>query len=315
MILTVTPNPSLDLLYDADGLVWDDANRLPEPRRRPGGQGINTARAVRVLGGDATALALLGGAAGDEIEAVLESEATPLAAVRVADPTRLFIGIRDRGTDRSLLLNSPGPSRTARDAELLLERLDEIVRERKPAWVACCGSLPPGFDPGFYATVGRMARAGGSRFVPDCDGPPLERAAMGADLLVPNQHEAERLCDLPAGEPAAAAAAASAIHRRFEVPLVAITLGREGAVLHDGRSTWLATPPAVPGSAVGAGDVFLATLLLSLEAGLPPAVALNRAVAGGAAAVATAGAAIVDPDRLDRMERETRLEELPSVAS
>jgi len=315
MILTVTPNPSLDLLYDADGLVWDDANRLPEPRRRPGGQGINAARAVRALGGDATALALLGGAAGDEIEAVLEAEATPLAPIRVADPTRLFIGIRDRRNDRSLLLNSQGPPRTARDAELLLNRLDEIVRQRKPAWVACCGSLPPGFDTGFYATAGRMARAAGARFVPDCDGPPLELAATGADLLVPNQHEAERLSSLPAGEPARAAAAASAIHLKFGVPLVAITLGREGAVLHDGRSTWLATPPAVSGSAVGAGDVFLATLLLSLEAGLPPAVALSRAVAAGAAAVATTGPAILDPDRMEGLERETRLEELPRIAS
>ena len=49
MILTVTPNPSLDLLFRAERLVWDDANRIPLPRRRPGGQGINVVRAVRAL--------------------------------------------------------------------------------------------------------------------------------------------------------------------------------------------------------------------------------------------------------------------------
>jgi predicted alpha/beta-fold hydrolase len=62
LILTVTPNPSLDLLYRASTLVWDDANRIPEPRRRPGGQGINVARAVRSLGGEAAAVTMLGGA-------------------------------------------------------------------------------------------------------------------------------------------------------------------------------------------------------------------------------------------------------------
>jgi 1-phosphofructokinase family hexose kinase len=312
MILTVTPNPSLDLLYDADGLSWDDANRIPEPRRRPGGQGINAARAVRALGGDTLALALLGGATGDEITAALDREGTPLTAVRAADPTRLFIGIRDRRHDRSLLLNSPGPVRSAQDAELLLERVERTLHESRPAWVACCGSLPPGFDERFYATVGRLSRDTGSRFVPDCDGGPLERAAGHADLLVPNQHEAERLSGRPAGDPSSAAAAAGALRRAFDCPLVAITLGSAGAVLHDGRSAWHATPPTVAGSAVGAGDAFLAALVLSLEAGLSPAVALSRAAACGAAAVAATGAAILDVDRLDVMERETRLQELPA---
>jgi fructose-1-phosphate kinase PfkB-like protein len=61
MILTLTPNPSLDLLFSAERLVWEDANRLPAPRRRPGGQGINLARAARELGGQAVAVAPLGG--------------------------------------------------------------------------------------------------------------------------------------------------------------------------------------------------------------------------------------------------------------
>src|SRR5690606_27197723 len=56
VILTLTPNPSLDLLFEAESLRWNDANRLEAPRRRPGGQGINVVRAARALGGDARAV-------------------------------------------------------------------------------------------------------------------------------------------------------------------------------------------------------------------------------------------------------------------
>ncbi|MGH7470333.1 MAG: hypothetical protein ACRENP_20510 [Longimicrobiales bacterium] len=67
MILTITPNPSLDLLFETSRLVWDDANRMAAPRRRPGGQGVNVTRAARTLGGSSVALVLLGGRVSDEL--------------------------------------------------------------------------------------------------------------------------------------------------------------------------------------------------------------------------------------------------------
>ena len=68
LAVTVTPNPSVDILFETETLVWDDANRVPEPRRRAGGQGINVARALRVLGAEAVPVALLGGRTGAEVE-------------------------------------------------------------------------------------------------------------------------------------------------------------------------------------------------------------------------------------------------------
>ena len=49
-IVTLTPNPSIDLLFQTTRLVWDDANRVESPRRRAGGQGVNVVRALRELG-------------------------------------------------------------------------------------------------------------------------------------------------------------------------------------------------------------------------------------------------------------------------
>ena len=114
-ILTITANPSLDLLFASDGLVWDDANRVPNPRVRPGGQGINLARAARVLGADALAVAPLGGAFGAVVRDALSGEGF-LRAVEIAGETRVFVEARDPDAG-SLPLNPRGPTLTPRKGE------------------------------------------------------------------------------------------------------------------------------------------------------------------------------------------------------
>jgi fructose-1-phosphate kinase PfkB-like protein len=75
-------------------------------------------------------------------------------------------------------------------------------------------------------------------------------------------------------------------------PTVAITLGRHGAVLADRTGCWHAhSAERRQGSAVGAGDAFLAALLLAHHH--EPADRLARAVAAGAAALESAGAALL----------------------
>lgn len=306
MIITVTPNPSLDLLFRTDRLVWDDANRVPLPRRRPGGQGINVVRAARSLEPRATAraIALLGGAVGRELEDVLAAEGTPLRPVPVAGESRVFVGVRETATGRSLLLNPRGPAAGNAEAEGLLAALEEELSVAEAAgssaWVACCGSLPPGLPADLYARLGAAARARGHRFVPDCDGEALRGAvAAGCDLLVPNIHEAGRLLGREIVDiPDAVRAARSLLELGPAVAV--ITLGAEGAVAATPDGSWVAAPAlpaalreeAAGGSAVGAGDALLAALLLALDAASTPttpvpaeaiAAALAWAVAAGTA--------------------------------
>src|SRR5688572_33222436 len=98
MILTITPNPSIDYLFEAETLCWDDANRVEMPRRRAGGQGINLTRAARVLGGESVALAFFGGSAGHDLKAMLHDEGTPFIDVPIEADTRVFFGVRETST-------------------------------------------------------------------------------------------------------------------------------------------------------------------------------------------------------------------------
>src|SRR5690606_35181735 len=148
---------------------------------------------------------------GRELAEILAAEGTPLHAVPIEGETRVFVGVREGATGRSLLLNPRGPRLGPADAEALHEAMRAELRDARPRWVACCGSLPPGLPPELYARIGRMAREAGARFVPDCDTPPLRLAVeAGCDLLVPNHHEARRLLEREFEEDHVTAAARAA---------------------------------------------------------------------------------------------------------
>ena len=305
MILTVTPNPSVDLLFATDRLVWDDANRIASPRRRAGGQGINVTRAVLELGGPAQAIALLGGATGAELAGMLDSEGVSLLTVPIDGETRVFVGVREASTSRSLLLNPRGPLLTESDGHRLLEAVALAARGNRPRWLVCSGSLPPGLAADVYARLGDTARACGAAFAVDCDGEPLAHAARsGCDVLSPNAHEAERLLGQAAGSidsPGAAASAAREMIRRFGPRVACVTLGAAGAVAADDNGAWAAaafdegvgTDATGGGSAVGAGDAFLAALLLALEGGESLPDALRSGVAAGSAVLRSRGSALL----------------------
>ncbi len=309
MILTLTPNPSLDLLFEADRLVWDDANRVEAPRRRPGGQGINLARAARALGGDARAVAPLGGPVGRELIAALDREGTPLRAVPIAGETRVFVGIRETATARALLLNPHGPRIAPEEGARLLDAVIDELDGARPAWVACCGSVARGLPDDLCARVGRHARERGARFVPDCDVPALRLAAdAGCDLLVPNAHEAGRLLGRPVDDVAAAIRAAPAL-LRYGPELAVITLGPDGAVAAADDGVWIARAPRVHGgSAVGAGDALLAALVLALQRGAGPPEALRAGVAAGTAVLLGRGDALVQAEDVSAIEPDVALE-------
>lgn len=73
-ILTVTLNPALDLSTGADEVKPDLKLRCDKPVVDPGGGGINVSRAIKVMGGESTAMVALGGATGARIHDMLRAD-------------------------------------------------------------------------------------------------------------------------------------------------------------------------------------------------------------------------------------------------
>ncbi len=307
MILTITPNPSIDYLFEAETLCWDDANRVEMPRRRAGGQGINLTRAAGLLGGASVALACFGGRAGAELKSMLREEGTSFIDVPINGETRVFFGVRETSTGRSMLVNARGPILAAADRDHLIQAVERACNELKPTWVVCSGSVPRGLGSDLYARIGEIAHAHNAHFVADCDGEQLANAVRaGCDLIAPNKHEAERLSYLPITSDDTAVQAARSL--RSLAGEVFLKLGAQGAIAAAAGSCWLARGPQLPqGSAVGAGDAFLAALLVAKKNGAPLEEALQNAVAAGTAVLLSRGSDLLTRSDYENVLREVRL--------
>ncbi|MBV2363574.1 1-phosphofructokinase [Streptomonospora nanhaiensis] len=293
MILTCTPNPSVDHTLEVPRLEPGEILRVQSARTQAGGKGVNVSRALRRNGRDTTAVLPVGGPQGAELTALLGD--LPCVRVPITDATRTNITVTEAdGTTTKL--NSSGPALTTAEVEELLAALDaELARE--PQWLVASGSLPGGTPPDLYARIGRLAAARGVPVALDTSGKPLEAAAGAGDfaLLKPNLEELAELLGRPletVGDVVGAAREVVSWGNR----LVLVTLGAHGALLVDRDRTWWAQgPEVVPRSTVGAGDCSLAGYL-SAEG--PPEERLCRAVAWGAAAVAMPGTTVPGPEDL-----------------
>ena len=113
----------------------------------------------------------------------------------------------------------------------------------------------------------------------------LRVAAGGIHLLKPSQGELAALVGRPLDSLAEQEAAACDLVAGG-VGIVALTMGHHGALLAHAGGTLLLRPPAVEArSTTGAGDSFLAAMVLALAEGRPPEAAFRRGVAAGTAAV------------------------------
>lgn len=285
MILTVTPNPAVDVTYVVDRLTPGDVHRVERVLSRPGGKGVNVARVLHQLDEDVEAVGL-----GDaSFGAGVEESGIRATFVDVLTTVRRTVVVSAGGETTSLWEpGSPAPEHARRALlDLVGSRLDAADI------VVVSGSLPPGLDAGVPVAIADLAREAGVPAVLDLDGDALARAAeAGGAVLAPNRVEAMRvLGPLVLDDPAAAARQLSG---RTRAPVV-ITLGEDGIVAADGAETWRTpAPELVTGNPTGAGDAVTAAVARGLVRGTAWPEILHDATALGAAAVRSPVAGEVD---------------------
>jgi 1-phosphofructokinase len=294
MILTVTPNPSLDRTYEVQVLKRGEVIRAETERMDPGGKGVNVSRAVTAAGQRTVAVLPLGGAPGALVAELLDAQGIEVAPVPVAGATRSNIALAE--ADGVLTkINAPGPELSRQEQELLLETVR--AQSGDADWIACCGSLPRGLAPAWYADLVARAHAAGKRIALDTSGPALlEALRERPDVVKPNAEELAEAVGRPLATVGDAVKAAEEL-REMGARAVLASLGADGQLLVDGTGAWFgsARVDAVR-SNVGAGDSSLAGFLIAGGSG-PEALA--SAVAHGAAAVQLPGSVMPTPADLD----------------
>lgn len=295
MVVTVTPNPSLDRTLEVPSLGRGSILRAHADHLDPGGKGVNVSRALVANGHRSRAVLPLGGFEGEQLASLLVDLGIEVARVPIADAIRSNVTVVESdGTVTKL--NAPGPSLTGPEVEALLER--SVVATAGARWVAACGSLPPGAPDDLYASLVTAIRRTGARVAVDTSGAALERV-LGSrpDLLKPNEDELAEVVGVVLEKLGDVVAGADKL-RSYGIRTVLVSLGPSGAVLvEDVGAVHAESPAVVPRSSVGAGDALLAGFL---AAGGEGPKALAEGVAWAAAACVLPGTAMPGPADLHR---------------
>ncbi|WP_127841439.1 1-phosphofructokinase family hexose kinase [Actinomyces wuliandei] len=327
MILTLTPNPSLDRTVTLPGPLQRGAvNRLETVTVEPGGKGVNVARVLACSGQAATAL--LPAAGHDPLLGAIADLALPgLTAlpVSVGAAARVNTAVTEPdGTTTKI--NEPGAGLAPQEVEAVEQALLAALGGSapglpessngpgagEPSWAVLSGSLPPGVPVDWYAHLVDLLRPLGVRIAVDTSDAPLAALAAALpgsapDLIKPNGEELAQLAGTGATdlEEAAVAgdlapvAAAARVLVELGVGAVMATLGPAGAVLVTPEGAWHATAPEVPVvSTVGAGDSSVAGYVLADVQGGDEAQRLRTAMAYGSAAASLPGTALPVPSDL-----------------
>ena len=322
MILTLTPNPSLDRTVSLAGPLQRGAvQRLTDVVMEPGGKGVNVARVLSNSGRAATAV--LPAAEHDPILTALGALELPgltVHPVPVAGAARINTAVTEPdGTTTKL--NELGAGLSEEEiAAVEHALLETLATTPLPAgasphhWAVMSGSLPPGVPTNWYARLVGLLReaAPGLRIAVDTSDEPL--AALAAelpdsapDLIKPNGEELGQLAGLPAER--AMALEEGAVEGNYGpvvdaarllvglgIGAVMVTLGPAGAVLVTADGAWHATAPKVPVvSTVGAGDSSVAGYILADVNGGDEAERLRTAMAYGSAAASLPGTTLPTP--------------------
>lgn len=291
MVVVVAPNPSLDKTTIIPDFALGQIFRPAEILTLAGGKGFNFARALKTLGFPAIVVAPLGGYQGQYLLSLAGQEGLEWDVQPIEGEVRTCLTIIDPAHQhRSTEIYEKGPVLQPWDWDRQVETAARHFDET--AYLAVCGSFPPGIPQNGLADLVRRAKTAGKKVLLDTFGPQLQDVLeLGPELLKINQFEAGSLLGRNLESPVEALEAARELQQRGAQEVV-ITLGKVGAVgrTAGGETFGWSSPRVEAAFSTGSGDSLLAGLVSGLleEQGLAEAV--RRGVAAGAANTLQMGA-------------------------
>lgn len=304
-ILAVTLNPALDIATSVNHVTAGVKLRCGAPQMDPGGGGLNVARAIHLLGGQATAFVALGGHTGQKLRELTEVAGLTLVVHPAPGETRQSLAVTDEGLGDQYRFMLPGPEWGAAD----LAKASEAIKAASPAdaIVVLSGSGPLGASPDLYLDLCAALDGNGRDVIVDTSGAALHRLAEGQHKIKPwilrmDQGEAEGLAGHALRSNEETAAFARYLLVRGVAETVIIARGAHGSVLVNADESLAVKAAAVPvRSRVGAGDSFVGGFVKALAEGKPLREALSWGSATASAAVMTEGTELCRPEDAERL--------------
>ncbi|WP_294612231.1 hexose kinase [uncultured Gilliamella sp.] len=265
MILTVTMNPSVDISYPLPKLLIDNVNRVVDVRKTAGGKGLNVTRGIHLAGYPVLATGIIGGSTGQYITKQLDSDNIRYDFYTTQYESRNCIAILHEGNQTEIL--EAGPELTAKEEEGFWHNYQTLIKQCKVITIS--GSLPRGFDIGYYAKMVEFATKCQIPVLLDTSGNALLTCLKSTNkpfLIKPNKEELSQLINqkIPAND---INCLKHAINNSIckDVPIVVVSLGKDGCFVKYHDDFYQVSIPSIAVvNPVGSGDVTLGGLAISI---------------------------------------------------
>jgi 1-phosphofructokinase family hexose kinase len=280
--------------------------RALEVLKSPGGKGINVSRALRAMGTDSVAVAMIGGYVGEEVLDLLHGEGLILQIAKIKSDTRTNVIVLGQSDNKELVIRAAGPPVADTETEKVTNLIFQIAQA--PEILVLSGSLPPGVDDDIYYSITMEGKSRGSKVVIDSEGPPLAEGVKASPYLIkPNIMELEELADRTLDGEREVIDYARTLNARG-VEIVVVSLGDRGALLVTGDTALRGTVPAVQADTVGAGDSMVAGLVMGLVQGLPLERVFRIGLASSVSAVLNDGPGLAEPETFAKAFPQVKVE-------
>lgn len=299
-IVTITFSPCIDKSTSITSLVPEKKLHCSTPKLEPGGGGINIARAIKKLGGEAIAIFPSGGYTGKYFNHLLEKENIPSVIIETNNETRENIIVFDESSTNQYRFGMPGTALNESEWKQCLTAVEEI---NDIEFIIASGSLPPGVPSNIYAQLARIAKNKNAKFVVDTSGEALKQAMEeGVYLLKPNLGELCSVAGKASLQTMEIKDVARAIIEKEKCEVMMVSMGADGAMLVTKDMAEIITAPSViRKSTVGAGDSMLAGIVFYLSKGKDIIEAAQYGVACGTAATLNAGTELCKKEDADKL--------------
>ena len=300
MIITLTPNPSVDRTLHVPQLRFNEVLRAHDVRVDWGGKGFNVSRALRILNEETLALAWVGGGTGRMVQHGLNQLGIKTDFVWVEEETRINTVAQEDSGEWYIRLNEPGPHIPEDAIQSLLAKA-EAYASKKDIWVAA-GSLPQDVPADFYTQLIHLLKNKGVRVFFDANGEALRAGLSDPPFLVnPDISETEDFVGFSIHNYDDAKRAVLPF-LRLGVEYVALSIDGLGLLLASQQEMMLATPPKVSiRNVTGAGDALMAGMAYGFARGMDLREIARLGAAFSAVAVTTVSLASVKNSDLEAM--------------
>lgn len=299
-IVTLTFSPCIDKSTSVSSLIPEKKLKCAAPKLEPGGGGINVARAIKKLGGDAIAIFPSGGYTGKFFNHLLEKEKITSVIIESGNETRENIIVLDESENKQYRFGMPGTVLSEAEWKQCLHAVEEM---NEAEFIVASGSLPPGVPENIYGQLAKLAKSRQAKLIVDTSGEALKHAVdEGVYMLKPNLGE---LCTL-AGKKEIRSAEAEKIAKGIiaagKCKVMVVSMGAAGAMLVTNEMAKIYRPPQVKRkSTVGAGDSMVAGIVYYLSKGKVLHEAVQYGVACGTAATMNTGTELCKKEDADKL--------------